>query len=179
MDPEAPTTALPRPPGIGGDTHDQTDDLFLFRSHMILENRMATLAAASDAKSAPIAISRIAGWLANTLNCIADGLLATNSCGEVLFMNTRAEQMTGWPLEKALRQSSSRIFHLVKSANGTPSESPLREAFVEEQVFRSSTCSLVDAEGERTPIEYSAAPIRTEHGEVVGAVVVFREHRGR
>ena len=39
-------------------------------------------------------VSKIALWLATTLNCVADGLLATNSCGEVLFMNSRAEQLT-------------------------------------------------------------------------------------
>jgi PAS domain S-box-containing protein len=123
-------------------------------------------------------VSRIALWLANTLNCVADGLLATNSCGEVLFMNSRAEQLTGWSVEEALRQSSSRVFNVVKPTCGTKLDSPLREAYVEEQVLRSGDCLLVAAAGDRIPIDFSAAPIRTEEGEVVGAVVLFRERNG-
>jgi len=123
-------------------------------------------------------VSRIALWLANTLNCVADGLLATNSCGEVLFMNSRAEQLTGWRVEEALRQSSSRVFHIVNSSSGSRVDSPLREAYIEEQVLRSKDCCLVAAAGERIPIDLSASPIRTEEGEVVGAVVLFRERAG-
>jgi PAS domain S-box-containing protein len=120
-------------------------------------------------------ISKIALWLTNTLNCVADGLLATNCRGDVLFMNPRAEQLTGWKIEDALRQCSSSVFQLFDSASGSQVDSPLREAYVEEQVFRAQDCLLVGADGERTHIDYTASPIRTEEGEVVGAVVVFRE----
>jgi PAS domain S-box-containing protein len=135
----------------------------------MFQNRGATMPAPENT------VSRIALWLANTLNCVADGLLATNSCGEVLFMNSRAEQLTGWPVEEALRQSSSRVFNVVHGSSGNRVESPLREAYVEEQTLRFKDCCLVAAAGERIPIDLSASPIRTEEGEVVGAVVVFRE----
>ena len=130
-------------------------------------------------KAAPekTTISKIALWLANTLNCVADGLLATNCCGEVLFMNSRAEELTGWSFEDARRQSSSRVFQVVKPKCGTRLESPLREAYIEEEVCRAN-CDLVAAAGEQIPIEFSASPIRTEEGEVVGAVVLFRERAG-
>ncbi len=141
----------------------------------MLENRLLPVSHVVDRAPSDKTLSKIALWLANTLNCVADGLLATNCSGEVLFMNSRAEQLTGWPVEKALRQSSSRVFQVVKPACGTRLESPLREAYVEEQVLRGSNCCLIPAAGERIPIEFSASPIRTEEGEVVGAVVLFRE----
>lgn len=119
-------------------------------------------------------ITRIASWMTNTLNCVPDALLATNAHGDVLFMNPRAEELTGWRVEQALRRCSSDVFHLLDES-GTRLESPLREAYVEEQVFRSANCVLAGAEGDRMRIAYTAAPIRTEDGEVVGAVVVFRE----
>ena len=137
--------------------------------------RLLTPAVSTEQRPPDKTLSKIALWLANTLNCVADGLLATNCCGEVLFMNSRAEQLTGWPVEDALRQSSSRVFQLVKARCGNRIESPLREAYVEEQVMRGNNCFLVPAAGEKIPIEFSAAPIRTEDGEVVGAVVIFRE----
>jgi Amt family ammonium transporter len=141
----------------------------------MLENRGFVPPEPIDQAPCDTTISKIALWLANTLNCVADGLLATNCCGEVLFMNSRAEQLTGWRVEEALRQSSSRIFQVVKPTCGTRLDSPLREAYIEEQTLRGSDCELVALEGERIPIEFSASPIRTEEGEVVGAVVLFRE----
>jgi len=141
----------------------------------MLEKRGFVRQNATDQAPCDKTISKIALWLANTLNCVADGLLATNCCGEVLFMNSRAEQLTGWPVEEALRQSSSRVFQVVKPSCGSRLDSPLREAYVEEQTFRASDCVLVRVAGERIPIEFSASPIRTEEGEVVGAVVLFRE----
>jgi diguanylate cyclase len=121
------------------------------------------------------ALSRIALWMTNTLNCVPDGLLATNDCGDVLFMNSRAEQLTGWTVEQALQRCSSDVFHLLDADSGTRLDSPLREAYIEEQIFRSDNCLLAAAHGDRMRIAYTAAPIRTEEGEVVGAVVVFRE----
>lgn len=119
-------------------------------------------------------LSRIASWMTNTLNCVPDALLATNCRGDVLFMNPRAEQLTGWSVEEALRRCSSEVFHLLNEA-GQRVVSPLREAYIEEDVFRSTECMLAAADGDRMRIQYTAAPIRTEDGEVVGAVVVFRE----
>ena len=136
--------------------------------------RYRDLHGTADSARLSDSISRIASWMTNTLNCVPDALLATNSHGDVLFMNPRAEQLTGWSLEQALRRCSSDIFHLLDQA-GTPLESPLREAYVEEQVYCCEDCVLAAADGDRTRIRYTAAPIRTEEGEVVGAVVVFHE----
>lgn len=123
----------------------------------------------------PDSLSRIALWMTNTLNCVPDGLLATNAHGDVLFMNARAEQLTGWKVEDALQRCSSDVFHVLDTHSGSRIDSPLRDAYVEEQVFRSENCLLAAAHGDTLCIAYTAAPIRTEDGEVVGAVVVFRE----
>jgi PAS domain-containing protein len=94
----------------------------------------------------PDAVSRIATWMTNALSCVPDGLLVTNSCGDVLFMNPRAEEITGWSVEEALQRCSSDVFRLF-ARSGDPVDSPLREAFVEEQVFRSTDCLLAMAQG--------------------------------
>lgn len=143
----------------------------------ILDESMAVFRAPASTPSAPIAdsLSKIASWMTNTLDCVPDALLATNSCGDVLYMNPRAEQLTGWRIEEALRRCSSDVFHLM-DCTGSRMDSPLREAYVEEEVYRCADCLLAGAGGDRTRIQYTAAPIRTENGEVVGAVVVFREN---
>ena len=135
----------------------------------------ATRSAAAQQKPVD-SVSRIATWMTNTLNCVPDALLATNGRGDVLYMNPRAEELTGWSMEQALRRCSSDVFHLLDET-GSRVESPLREAYVEEQEYCSNACVLAGADGDRMRIQYTAAPIRTEDGEVVGAVVVFREDK--
>lgn len=131
--------------------------------------------ALSNYRSQP-ALEQIASWMTNTLASLGDGLLATNSSGHVLFMNSRAEQLTGWTLDRALNQYSSSIFRVVDEELGIPSPSPLCEAFVEEEIVRPERpCRLVTGEGCSVPIDYTAAPIRDEFGKVVGAVIVFRQ----
>ena len=93
-------------------------------------------------------VSRIATWMTNTLNCVPDALLATNACGDVLFMNPRAEELTGWRMEQALRRCSSDVFNLLDES-GSRVESPLREAYVEEQEYRAAGCLLAGADGDR------------------------------
>lgn len=135
----------------------------------------ATRSATTHSQSSD-SVSRIATWMTNTLNCVPDALLATNARGDVLYMNPRAEQLTGWSMEQAMRRCSSDVFHLLDKT-GSRVESPLREAYVEEQEYCSNDCVLAVADGDRMRIQYTAAPIRTEDGEVVGAVVVFREEK--
>lgn len=121
-------------------------------------------------------LQEIASWMTNTLSSLGDGLLATNSSGQILFMNARAEQLTGWSLEEALSQYSSKVFNLLDQDMQLPVSSPLCEAFVEEVIVRPERpCNLVTVGGEKIPVDYTAAPIRDEAGKVVGAVIVFRE----
>jgi len=144
------------------------------RKRDMLENRLLHPSAAPEQDPPGKTVARIARWLASTLNSIPDGLIATNRCGEILFMNARAEQLTGWRAEEALRQSSSRVFHLISPQGGVRFDSPLRDACLEERTLRAGDCLLVRASGDQIPIHFAASPIRTEKGEVSGAVVVFR-----
>ena len=49
-------------------------------------------------------------WLQTTLSSIGDAVIATDSVGNIKFMNHIAEKMTGWKQDEALNINSSEIF---------------------------------------------------------------------
>ena len=63
-----------------------------------------------------------------TLNSIGDGVIATDACGNVLFLNPVAERLIGLSSESAKGKAHEEIFRIVNSAEGKRSASSLRMA---------------------------------------------------
>ena len=52
------------------------------------------------------------GWLLATLGSIGDALIATDLEGVVVFMNARAEDLTGWSTTDALGKTLSEVVQI-------------------------------------------------------------------
>jgi len=52
-------------------------------------------------------------WFSVTLNSISDGVIATDSKGCVLFMNTIAQSMTGWEMYLAEGKPLKEVLNIV------------------------------------------------------------------
>jgi PAS domain S-box-containing protein len=113
--------------------------------------------------------------LAVTLDSIGDALIATDSEGQVLLFNHVAETLTGWTATDAVHRPLEEVFHLLHEATRVPVEDLLGRVFGEGVVFAPGMCSLVARDGTERPISSTAAPIRDPDGEIVGAVLVFRD----
>ncbi len=115
-------------------------------------------------------------WFTNTLTSIGEAVIATDPEGQIRFMNSLAESITGWPRDEAVAQHLDNV--LVLSEKSTPGEggSPFAEAIREGfAVDWSSNTYVWPRTGPRTPIDYAATRIRHENGETVGVVIVFRD----
>jgi diguanylate cyclase (GGDEF)-like protein/PAS domain S-box-containing protein len=111
-----------------------------------------------------------------TLASIGDAVVTTDATGTVRFLNRVAEQLTGWTCEQAVGESVSAVVPLVLEASGEPLESPaLRCLRVCQAIGVSSHDQLVTRDGRRLAIEDSSAPIWSRDGQVLGAVMVFRD----
>jgi PAS domain S-box-containing protein len=119
-------------------------------------------------------------WLATTLRSIGDAVIATDARGRVSFMNPLAEQLTGWSSSEAEGVDLARVFHIVEQETRGPVESPparvLREGNV---VGPANHTILIARDGSEAAIDDSAAPIRSESGELIGSVLVFRDVSAR
>jgi diguanylate cyclase (GGDEF)-like protein/PAS domain S-box-containing protein len=110
-----------------------------------------------------------------TLRSIGDGVITTDPAGITTWMNPVAERLTGWTHATATGRQLTEIF-VVKDETGRLLESPVLACLEQRQILRLSEQSvLISRSGEAFGIEDSAAPIRNESGEIIGAVLVFRD----
>jgi hypothetical protein len=115
-------------------------------------------------------------WLETTLRCISDAVIATDAAGCIQFMNTKAETLTGWKSADAIGRKLTDVFCLMK-ANATSLVENNLIAILEKGavVCEDTDAILVSKDGRQIPIAHSAAPIRDDHGTILGAVGSFRD----
>ena len=115
-------------------------------------------------------------WLATVLKSIGDAVITSDAFGAVTFMNTVAETMTGWKQEDVLGKSSTEFFHITHEQNRTRIENPITQALEKGIVVNVPKHTvLISKNGTEIPIDDSAAPIRDDKGNIMGAVFVFRD----
>ena len=115
-------------------------------------------------------------WLRVTLSSIGDAVITTDVEGHVTFMNRVAESLTGWSQAEAMERSLTEIFQILNEQSRQPVENPALRTLDAGTIVRlANPTVLIAKDGTECPIDDSAAPIRNEQGEVVGAVLVFRD----
>lgn len=112
-----------------------------------------------------------------TLDSIGDAVLSTDIAGNVTYLNSVAEEMTGWLREDAKGRPVAEVFRVV---DGTTREPPARhpiESAVRQNmsVVLAANSVLIRRDGFETAIEDSAAPIHNRDGAIIGAVIVFHD----
>jgi PAS domain S-box-containing protein len=115
-------------------------------------------------------------WSRVTLASIGDGVITTDPEGQLTFLNSVAESLTGWTLHEALGQPLDTVFRIINEESRQPVESPTRRAVRDGVIVGLANHTLLIAkDGTERPIDDSAAPIRNDKGEVAGVVLVFRD----
>jgi len=111
-----------------------------------------------------------------TLNSIGDAVLSTDISGNITYLNSVAETMTGWRHEEAAGKPLVEVFKIIDGTTRTPARDPMEMAVEQNRtVGLTVNCILVRRDGFEAAIEDSAAPIHDRTGHVVGAVIVFHD----
>ncbi len=119
-------------------------------------------------------------WLSVTLRNIGEGVVAVDTKGLVVFLNSHGEHLTGWSADEAKGKPVEEVFRVlplsadIDSANGVglnvtgmANPSP-NDDFI-----------LIDRQGVKKHVEFSASIIRDEKDAVTGGVLSFRDVSGR
>ncbi len=111
-----------------------------------------------------------------TLMSVGDGVIVTDVGGHVRLMNPVAEELTGWSAEEARGESLEKIFNIVNEETRKPVENPVDRVVQEGVVVGLANHTvLIARDGTERTIADSGAPIRSDGGELVGVVLVFRD----
>ncbi|MGE5026955.1 MAG: EAL domain-containing protein [Betaproteobacteria bacterium] len=111
-----------------------------------------------------------------TLCSIGDAVITTDIDGNIEFMNSVAESLTGWSSAEAQRQPLPEVFKIINEHNRRPMENPVDKALrLNRAVDLSNHTILVRRDGVEMSIEDNASPIRDRHGNTIGVVLVFHD----
>jgi PAS domain S-box-containing protein len=114
--------------------------------------------------------------LAVTLRSIGDGVITVDVRGRVVMLNREAERMTGWVNDQAVGRPLSEIFTIIDEFSRELRENPVDQVLASGQLEELANGTvLVACDGTERVIGDSAAPIIDWQGEIIGAVLVFRD----
>ena len=114
--------------------------------------------------------------LQSTLSSIGDAALATDTEGNVTFINTVAQSLTGWTQQEAIGKPVEQVLNIVSEGDHAPAANPVRRVLGEGAIVGLANHTLLIArDGTERPIDDSAAPIHDHRGRLVGVVMVFRD----
>lgn len=111
-----------------------------------------------------------------TLNSISDAVISTDVSGNVDYLNTAAEILTGWSRGEAKGHPISEVMHIINGVTRKPESNPVY--FILQQNKSKALAAgtiLIRRDGSETAIEDSAAPIHDWDEKLAGAVIVFHD----
>jgi PAS domain S-box-containing protein len=115
-------------------------------------------------------------WLQVTLASIGDAVIATDKGCKVILMNEVAQALTGWRQSEAAGMPVENVVNIVDERTRAPAENPCVRAMRDGVVVGLANHTILIAkDGTEVALDDSAAPIRDGAGNVVGAVLIFRD----
>jgi len=115
--------------------------------------------------------------LSMTLKSIGDAVIATDTEGRIVRMNTVAEQLTGWNMGEALGRPLDEVFHIINQHTRQRVENPVAKVLQTGKTHGlANDTVLVSRQGTEYVIADSVAAIVDDKtGQTVGVVLVFRD----
>jgi PAS domain S-box-containing protein len=117
-------------------------------------------------------------WFANTLQCVADGVIVTDMQGKLRLLNPAAERLTGWGLDDAVGKPVGEIVRILTSV-AAPGPDAARQVV---QVLREGRPTavahgrlLMPRAGPDRVVDQWAGPVNDDRGFRLGAVLVLRD----
>ena len=111
-----------------------------------------------------------------TLASIGDAVITTDEAGNNTFLNSKAEQLTGWTNHQAVGRPHSDVFLVINEATREPAEDPVKKILSLGAATRLNNHTLlVSRSGREIPISARAAPLMPPDGRLEGVVLIFRD----
>jgi diguanylate cyclase (GGDEF)-like protein/PAS domain S-box-containing protein len=110
------------------------------------------------------------------LASIGDALILTDLAGRVTYLNPAAVRLTGWSAQDAVGQPLDVVLTLISESTRRPVANTATRCLVEgRSVDLEDGVILVRRDGSEVAIGDSAAPVRDDHGALIGVVLVIQD----
>ena len=114
--------------------------------------------------------------MAVTLGSIVEGVLTTDTRGQITYMNRMAEVLSGWTHQEAAGRSIEEVVRFVHDGVNEQDDHPvthvLRNGIALHPLHHSSLC---DRTLKDRPVVYSVSPLRRSDGNLLGTVLILRD----
>jgi PAS domain S-box/PAS domain S-box/diguanylate cyclase (GGDEF) domain len=111
-----------------------------------------------------------------TIKCIGDALITTDLNGIITSVNPVAEELTGWNSSEAIGLPLTQVFKILNEPTRKIAEDPVHKCLRDGQVRGlANDTLLIRRDGREISIDDSASPIFKSSGEMIGAVLIFRD----
>lgn len=114
-------------------------------------------------------------WLAHVLESIGDGVITTDTKGNITFVNKITEELIGCPNTECIGKAIEKTFILMDNETGRVIDSPIFMVLqtCDKLGLRNNTV-LVRRDGKKSFISASISPLLIED-ELKGTVIIFRD----
>jgi len=113
---------------------------------------------------------------ATTLASIGDAIIATDIEGNITFMNTVAEDLTGWTFHEASMKLAKDVFNIINDNTRQKVEDPVTKVLeIGPVAGLANHTVLIRRDGTEVAIDDSCALIKDRKGNTLGVVLVFRD----
>ena len=134
------------------------------------------LASIIELKEKEKALVSVRNQLFTTLYSIGDGVIVTDLDGKITFMNSIAEDLTGWEYGQAENLPVEKVFKIVSAKTGEKVENPVHQVLEQGVIVGlANNTTLIARDGTAHQIADTAAPIRDHLGRVTGTILVFSD----
>jgi two-component system, cell cycle sensor histidine kinase and response regulator CckA len=130
----------------------------------------------TERKEKEATVAAIKERLAVTLSSIGDGVIATDRSGIITLMNRAAEAVTGWREQDALGRPLDEVFRIINEKTRKTCPNPVEQVLERGDVVGLANHTLlICQDGTEKILADSGAPIHDKDGQIIGAVLVFRD----
>jgi PAS domain S-box-containing protein len=106
------------------------------------------------------------------LESISDGVFTVNHEWRIMSFNRAAEEITGISRQEAIGRFCWEVFR----SNMCEGDCALHRTMEEGRTYVSTSTYIINSQKKRIPISVSTAPLKNEHGEILGGVETFRDN---
>ncbi len=115
-------------------------------------------------------------WLSAVLGSIADGVIATDLKGRIVFSNAIAREVLALPEVEIANTRTDDTIHVVDEFTRERIADPFQKVMTTQKAFTlDGHLVLQRRDRSEVPVTLQASPIRDEAGQVSGAVIVLRD----